>query len=655
MMLNVLSAPKAKANEDNATTNAEGTSTIVSNEGVFTEKSDLSRTDRRIWVVTTAALPWRTGTAVNPLLRALYLARDRPPQYVTLLVPWVPDAKARAFLYGANLTFQNPSEQEAWIRNFCVTRAGMSDPGVVDKLRIQFWEGVYHHSFGSIFPVVDICAQIPSEEADIAILEEPEHLNWFRVPDASVANDEAQELGWAHKFQHVVGILHTNYGSYMKQYGMGTSVLTAPALNALSALVIKAYCHKVIRLSGTLTSLVPSKEITCNVHGVREEFFVRDQASSSPTNLGLRFTTTLSEPANTPPQEKCAAVYFIGKLIWAKGFEYMLELQERYRAQNGEYFAVDIYGVGNDEKAIRRAFFGRSKRQDSDDSSQEEEDKLAADIFDQDESLRSWLREREAQRQAERQSAQRQADNENVVDEVTRRRIGCGVPLDVITDLSKRTLGTGVETAGAALKLVEHAMNHGFGAFSKEDKKNKPRKNKSPPRPFSLGPSLAVYKWRRQPVPARFLGVKDHIEIRDLPQYVFLNMSTSEVLCTTSAEALAMGKFAILPKHPSNDFFYQFSNCLPYEDLDECLEKLQYALANKPKPLSSEEAYKLAWDGATERLYEASRITEEQEKEDEEECRKAAQFHVQTARKSHYVSSLLSGNILRPNRASPAP
>jgi hypothetical protein len=90
-----------------------------------------------------------------------------------------------------------------------------------------------------------------------------------------------------------------------------------------------------------LTSFVPKIEATENVHGVRSEFL--DPA----------------EKRKTATKEKLAPVYFIGKLIWAKGFDKVLELQEKYRSKTDEYFAMDVYGGGNDEKAIRRAFFGR--------------------------------------------------------------------------------------------------------------------------------------------------------------------------------------------------------------------------------------------------------------------------------------------------------
>jgi hypothetical protein len=36
----------------------------------------------------------------------------------------------------------------------------------------------YHDEFHSIFPMGDISALIPDDEADICVLEEPEHLNW---------------------------------------------------------------------------------------------------------------------------------------------------------------------------------------------------------------------------------------------------------------------------------------------------------------------------------------------------------------------------------------------------------------------------------------------------------------------------------------------
>jgi hypothetical protein len=109
------------------------------------------------------------------------------------------------------------------------------------------------------------------------------------------------------------------------------------------------------------------------------------------------------------------------------------------------------------------------------------------------------------------------------------------------------------------------------------------------------------------------------------------------------------------PTVASNEFFYQFPNCLPYENLDDCVKQIKRALRSEPTPLDEECIMKLSWEGATERMYEASGISvkdalRHKESGMDKEDRKAAEFHVDAARKSLFVRTLFGGKQLFPKK-----
>ncbi|KAL7545563.1 hypothetical protein ACHAWF_008914 [Thalassiosira exigua] len=826
--------------------------------------SDLSDPSRTIVVVTTAALPWRTGTAVNPLLRALYLVRyqderrregagadddgdvgngdddneedhgdldgngdkgddddeddnsdnnnnnndksevkdnksddeDAAGGSVALAIPWLESFEDRLKLYGASNAFSDGPggirEQEEWIKTYAAERCGMR--AEAEKLRLIFYPAFYLAGFGSIFPKVDLCNFLPGEYVDVAVLEEPEHLNWFRVPegkegrvgeggdgetgrrggeeeeeeevvleggdcgengvfgqkvemtvseildegssenvegqpavkvtpsmdgdeDDSGKEDEGEEdenvgdrakddhgtppnpapsaplpprtervrkskLGWTHRFRFVAGVVHTNYEAYARQFNVGASLIAAPAIGAFSALTIRAHCHQVIKLSDTLPSFAPGKEVTCNVHGVRGEFLEGvDLELLSPGN---KLAEDNAEYAKTPSR-----VYFIGKLVWAKGFDLMLEVQEIFRKRRGEYFHIDVYGSGPDERAITRAFHGRnhktpamrppsivSKESTSPASSShpaDPKDLNAAAVFtdplsvkDQSsvvieqirrESLASDVDDvvarylslgfevtqmdgsatyvRESRKKLVGESDERLTAEES--DKESSRN-----PLDILGDLSGKSFDTGVKTSQAVYNIADSSIKNiltmSFSQLKhnplkplrrkkeKDAGKNKEQEDSDAPevadgkeggdKPrFVFDPPASRYEWRRHPIPARFPGVMDHAKLKDMPHRIFLNPSTSEVLCTTTAEALAMNKFVIIPKHPSNEFFLQFTNCLSYDTLEECAEKMAWALENAPAKLSEEERRMFTWEAATERMIESSLVTVAQARE----------------------------------------
>lgn len=193
------------------------------------------------------------------MLRVAYLKKGRPKNSVTLVIPWLTSEKDRLKVYGSNHTFENEQEQEAHVREWLGKHAGMpeeADPEI--GIQIMWYPSRYYAALGSIFPSGDICKQIPKEDADFCILEEPEHLNWIR------SAEEEGEI-WTDKFNHVVGVIHTNY----RAYASATAAIAAPVISGLSSLMVRAYCDKVIKLSATLQTYSPEKEVVCNVHGVR--------------------------------------------------------------------------------------------------------------------------------------------------------------------------------------------------------------------------------------------------------------------------------------------------------------------------------------------------------------------------------------------------
>ncbi|XP_059594906.1 digalactosyldiacylglycerol synthase 1, chloroplastic isoform X2 [Vitis vinifera] len=281
-------------------------------------KHNLSDGKRHVAIVTTASLPWMTGTAVNPLFRAAYLA-SYAKQNVTLLVPWL-CKKDQELVYPNSLTFSSPEEQEVYIRNWLEERVGFKA-----DFKISFYPGKFSKSRRSIIPAGDTSQFIPSRDADIAILEEPEHLNWYH-----------HGKRWTDKFNHVVGVVHTNYLEYIKREKNGA--LQAFFVKHINNWVARAYCHKVLRLSAATQDL--PKSVICNVHGVNPKFLKIGEKLAEERELGQR---AFSKGA-----------YFLGKMVWAKGYRELIDLLSRHK-NDLDGFNLDVFGNGEDAHEVQTA------------------------------------------------------------------------------------------------------------------------------------------------------------------------------------------------------------------------------------------------------------------------------------------------------------
>ena len=443
---------------------AETAAEIAAKRGKDAPRS-IKEPGRSVAIVTTASLPWMTGTAVNPLLRAAYLAR-RGTHDVTLVIPFLAPNEQK--LVHPNMIFNTPEEQGEYVNKWVEERCGFKP-----QMKLSFYPGRYATDKYSIIPVGDLTSYIPGDrESDIAVLEEPEHLNWYHSGQR-----------WTDKFKHVVGIVHTNYLDYVRLEENGE--IKEKALKFVNNVVSSVHCHKVIKLSDAVQEF--PKSTTMNVHGVSPIFLdvgarKAFEATSSKedvdlvkgpvASIGRAATKKLGGKAGKKPVFTKGA-YFLGKVVWGKGYKELLDrVSEHNVSETGQEcpLELDVFGNGDDFAEVK-------------------------------------------------------------------------------STAEKRHL------------------------------------------------------------PLHFHGRKDHAE-KDIHDYkVFVNPSLSDVVATTTAEALAMGKFVVCAKHPSNEFFSSFPNCLVYDSPEEFSKCVQKALTSDPAPLSPQDSYRLSWEAATDRFLDAAELT----------------------------------------------
>eukprot|EP00752_Nemacystus_decipiens_P002053 g1966.t1 len=509
--------------------------------------TDIGNPERRIWVVTTAALPWMTGTSVNPLLRAAYLTRGREPGKVSLMIPWL-GPEDQHFVLPEGRRYESKRDQESYIRDW-LRGAGMTSEA--DDLGIAWYDARYHQVAGCIFPMGDITRLIPDDEADVCIMEEPEHLNWFR----------ASGVNWSKKFTHVVGVIHTNYVHYTmadtNHWASGR--VKAPFARAFNKIMARAYCDKVIKLSATLQKFAEEKETVTNVHGVRENFLIVGDRRKEAAARGEPFAE-----GDRP--------YFLGKMLWEKGYGRLWDLLQGY--QN-----------------------------------------------------------------AQQQQQQGPSPSSSSTGTTDNRPASVQQPHATSTSASDATSGdAGGETSSGSASgytaAAPVAAADGGGIVLSA---------------YGSGPNSDAIRERAESMglDVEFNPATDHAE---LSMYkTFVNPSESEVLCTTVAEALAMGKFVVIAEHASNEFFYQFPNTLKFKTQEEFNEQLKYSIANEPLPLTPEQRHILGWSAATDRLINSAKVTVRESLRRRRELDEAAwlfHYYLGSGRRGDRVRKIMAGGVV---------
>ncbi|MEG3641380.1 hypothetical protein [Magnetococcus sp. PR-3] len=253
---------------------------------------------KKINIVATAALPWRTGTAILAFFRAFHLAQRGLD--VTLYIPWIGQGE-QALLFGDDQVFDTPQGQESYLRE------QLPDPHC-RHLQLVFYPARYFAALGSILPSAPIAPQLRS--CDWLILEEPEHLNWKHP-----WND------YRPRAKRITGIVLTNYDFFIRQALPAISMVPW-LINRYNRWLMQRYCDDLLLLGAGVPAI--PKGLNFISSGVSASFFEHQQVGQGRQGL-----------------------YFIGKIIWEKGFRELVDL-----LCGSNIDQMDLYGLGKDRDAI---------------------------------------------------------------------------------------------------------------------------------------------------------------------------------------------------------------------------------------------------------------------------------------------------------------
>jgi len=247
---------------------------------------------RSIGIITTASLPWFTGTSILPLFRAVFL--NKQGWQTTLYLPWLKPTQQH-YLF-ENQRFYTPEAQRRYIQNWLPEECRPWLP------EIRFYKAWYHKAWGVIYPGQSLDRLVTQNHV---LLEEPEHLFWLQ-PWSSFKRRRRQ----------VTGIVHTNYNKYTEGY---------PEFNrrlfyGYNRFLMQRTCHHLICTSAVQQAIcrLPQCRVE-NVNGVNPLFF--------------------RQPAAPPSRQGC---YFMGKLVPEKG---LAELFEGLQAVGMQ--TIDLFGQGD--------------------------------------------------------------------------------------------------------------------------------------------------------------------------------------------------------------------------------------------------------------------------------------------------------------------